>query len=197
MGLGRVQMQIILYLLKLSLPGPTPPPLAPLESPKKRKRSVRPEPAVPTLRLEDHLEVFMDKLSMWQLVAGLDVPGKIRSAADTKDERDWMQIFCEDVIEPQYVSSPLYHTRLTLDLKSDTKRYCQTNAPPSAPRFSRSPSLTVRHPQPLNDPPPPKRPPLPTLPGNYPAPHLLPDRFPRHFQRPQAAVTQQNPTLIP
>lgn len=101
---GRVQIQIILYLLKLSLPGPAPPPPAPLESPKKRKRSVRPQPAVPVLTLEDHLEVFMDKLSMWQLVASLDLSGKLR---DTKDERDWMQIFCEDIIEPQYVSCPL------------------------------------------------------------------------------------------
>lgn len=94
-----VQIQIILYLLKLSLPGPAPPPPPPLESPKKRKRSARPQPAVPVLTLEDHLEVFMDKLSMWQLVATLDLSGKL---CDTKEECDWMQIFCEDIIEPQY-----------------------------------------------------------------------------------------------
>ena len=184
---GRVQIQIILYLLKLSLPGPAPPPPAPLESPKKRKRSVRPQPAVPVLTLEDHLEVFMNKLSMWQLVATLDLSGKLR---DTKDERDWMQIFCEDIIEPQYVTCPsANYTKLILGLKSGTRRSCQTNVPPSDPKSSRSPYQTALLPPPLNDPPPLKR---LTLPKNYPAPYLLPDSIPQHFPRPPAAVTQRS-----
>ena len=82
---GRVQIQIILNLLKLSLPGSAPPPPAPLESPKKSGRSVRPWPAVPIVILEIHLEVFMDKLPMWRLVSSLDLSGKL---CDTKDERD-------------------------------------------------------------------------------------------------------------
>ena len=82
---GRVQIQIILNLLKPSLPGSAPPPPAPSESPKKSGRSVRPLPAVPVLILEVHPEVFMDKLPMWQLVASLDLSGKLR---DTKDKRD-------------------------------------------------------------------------------------------------------------
>ena len=184
---GRVQIQIILYLLKLSLPGPAPPPPAPLESPKKRKRSVRPQPAVPVLTLEDHLEVFMDKLSMWQLVATLDLSGKLR---DTKDERDWMQIFCEDIIEPQYVSClSANHTKLTLGLKSGTRRYCQSNVPPSDPRSSHSPYQTALLPPPLNDPPRLKQ---PILHKNYPAHPLLPDSIPQHFPRPPAAVTQRS-----
>lgn len=40
----------------------------------------------------------MDKLSTWQLVGELeDVPDK------PKEDRDWMQRFCEDVVEPLYV----------------------------------------------------------------------------------------------
>ncbi|TRM60336.1 hypothetical protein BD626DRAFT_571758 [Schizophyllum amplum] len=71
-------------------------------SPRKRRRK-DPEPA--PLAPEVYLEAFMDKLSMWQLVRGLDprlrakpspAPGR-STAAD--DERDWMQVFCEDVVE--------------------------------------------------------------------------------------------------
>lgn len=54
---------------------------------------------------EDRLETLMDKLSMWQLMSGLE-----RSSTDLKfdtktanDERDWMQTFFEELIELQYV----------------------------------------------------------------------------------------------
>ena len=48
----------------------------------------------------------MDKLSMWQLIGNLDVvdtPGtKISSSNLTsKENRDWIQIFAEDVVERQ------------------------------------------------------------------------------------------------
>ena len=82
---GRVQIQIILNPLRLSLSLSAPPLPAPSGSPKKGRRSVRPQPAVPVLPSDDHLKVFMDNLSMWQLVASLDLLGKLR---DTKDERD-------------------------------------------------------------------------------------------------------------
>ena len=137
---GRVQIQIILYLLKLSLPGPAPPPPAPLESPKKRKRSVRPQPAVPVLTLEDHLEVFMDKLSMWQLVATLDLSGKLR---DTKDERDWMQIFCEDIIEPQYVSCPLCKS-YQIDSGASNQVHGGTARPMCHPPIQSLPAALIR-----------------------------------------------------
>ena len=39
----------------------------------------------------------MDKLSMWQLVINMNDPNK----PAVKDERDWMQTFCENVVEPQ------------------------------------------------------------------------------------------------
>ena len=96
-----MQIQILLYFFKLSLPGPPPPPPG---SSKKRKRSR--EPPTPSTTIEDELEAFMDKLSMWQLIGNLDVAGmpesKISSPNPTsKDKRDWIQIFAEDVVERQ------------------------------------------------------------------------------------------------
>ena len=44
----------------------------------------------------------MDKLSMWQLVHGLESKGQT-STDGKKGDRDWMQIFCEDLVEPQCV----------------------------------------------------------------------------------------------
>ena len=53
---------------------------------------------------------------------------------DAKDERDWMQISCDDFIEPQSVPCPLEnHNKLILGLKSGTRRYYQTNVPPPQP----------------------------------------------------------------
>ena len=57
---------------------------------------------------EDRLEAFMDKLAMWQLVSRIDdafnpVDTK-RVDKNNKDERDWAQIFAEDIVEPQYVT---------------------------------------------------------------------------------------------
>ncbi|KAJ2933537.1 hypothetical protein H1R20_g3549, partial [Candolleomyces eurysporus] len=91
-----VQIQILLYFLKLSLPP------APANSkPKgKRKRSASSEGST-----EDYLEAFMDKLSMWQLLNSVQSTSMNSSAAKKEDERDWMQIFCEEVVEPEYVSS--------------------------------------------------------------------------------------------
>lgn len=94
----RFQIQILLYLLKLSLPGPLPPPESPSKS---RKRSYK-EPVPPPIASdEEFLEAFMDKLSMWQLVAGLERAEMKTSTKD--DERDWMQRFFEDIVEPRYV----------------------------------------------------------------------------------------------
>ena len=39
----------------------------------------------------------MDKLSMWQLLINMSDSNK---PAD-KDEHDWMQTFCESIVEPQ------------------------------------------------------------------------------------------------
>ena len=113
---GRVQIQILLHFLLLSLPGAPPPPhakpppeLPPHLSPSKKRRRPHQQatPSPPTLSLEEYLELFMDKLSMWQLMATLDEQEAERKQGKGKqkalDERDWMQIFCEDVIEPRSV----------------------------------------------------------------------------------------------
>jgi hypothetical protein len=109
----RVQVQILLYMLKLSLPGPPPSNPArkhdsPASSPKKR-RNAKLQVATPSV--EDRLESFMDKLSMWQLIGGLE---------ERKEEaapRDWMQTFCETVVEPEYVL--ISHHRITSPPTSD------------------------------------------------------------------------------
>jgi len=82
--------------MKLSLPGP------PEEaSPKKRKRKERREPTTPSLSLENNLEAFMDKLSMWQLMASLEDKAKLATTASNKDDLDWMQLFFAECVNPQ------------------------------------------------------------------------------------------------
>ncbi|KAI0367080.1 hypothetical protein BV20DRAFT_1001082 [Pilatotrama ljubarskyi] len=108
---------------------PLPAPLSPSKS-KKRKRRGRekekekeraPSPQPPSQPLEERLESYMDKLAMWQLMRSVDSslglgPGYGRgdSAGNSagngldkgkgkvKDDRDWMQAFCEDVVEPLF-----------------------------------------------------------------------------------------------
>ena len=93
-------------MLKLSLPGPMPPPEtyrldSPTSSPvKRRHKRAQPKTFVPSV--EDRLESFMDKLSMWQLVRGLG--SEDQNAAS--DAGDWMQKFCEEIVEPESVMFP-------------------------------------------------------------------------------------------
>ncbi|RXW11993.1 hypothetical protein EST38_g13862 [Candolleomyces aberdarensis] len=91
-----VQIQILLYYLKLSLP-----PAPTSSKPKgKRKRSTSSERLT-----EDYLEAFMDKLSMWQLLNSVQSTSmNSSSTAKKENERDWMQIFCEEVVEPEFKS---------------------------------------------------------------------------------------------
>ena len=90
----RVQIQILLYFLLLSLPGPQPPP--PGSSPKKHTRKHLRQPAVSPPSLQDTVEGFMDKLSTWQLISALE-----KNKTENKDELDWMQQFSLEVINPQ------------------------------------------------------------------------------------------------
>lgn len=114
-------MQIIIHILILTRPepppidqrDPSPDPLPPSQSPRKRKRKAPPsDTLLPNSDVEDQLEGFMDKLCMWQLTSALDnvATGSNKNSGNTSqgkqktsDERDWMQKFCEDVIEPMYV----------------------------------------------------------------------------------------------
>ena len=132
---ARVQIQMLLYFLLVSLPRdraaasgedagtaiadsrPLPPSLSPSKS-KKRKhkdrgRSRAQDP--PPQPLEERLESYMDKLAMWQLMRAVDsslgrdeTPSKSaigngKTKAKQKDDRDWMQAFCEDMVEPLFV----------------------------------------------------------------------------------------------
>ena len=84
---SRVQIQILLYFLKLSLPAP---PQTDKER-RKRKRSFSTE-----VTTEEYLEQFMDRLSMWQLLETVQ-----STKSDKAEERDWMQSFCEELVEPE------------------------------------------------------------------------------------------------
>lgn len=94
----RVQVQILLYFLKLSLPGPRPAPDT--SSPAKRRRPNRKVPEIEAPSPEACVESFMDKLSMWQLVESLD-PAAMGGNNVSADERDWIQTFAEDIVEPK------------------------------------------------------------------------------------------------
>ena len=85
------------------------------QKPKKRKRREReaqPEQLPPPL--EERLESYMDKMATWQLMQTVDSSldrtqgtrpsnGKGKEKEKEQDGRDWMQAFCEDVVEPLYV----------------------------------------------------------------------------------------------
>jgi hypothetical protein len=104
-NLPRVQIQILLHLFRLCHPTSYPVPQSTegrSASPKKRKQ--RNQPSV--LSLEDKLESLMDKLAMWQLLRSIDDHGINTSGnSGPKDDRDWMQIFCEDVVQETFVHS--------------------------------------------------------------------------------------------
>ncbi|KAG1759292.1 hypothetical protein EDD22DRAFT_906895 [Suillus occidentalis] len=110
-----VQIQILLYFLKLFLPGPCTP-LPPVEVPttdntsfistatlvrSRKKKKEKSNLIIPSSI--ERLESFMDKLSMWQLVSLMDT-SRTEITTRPKNERDWMQKFCEDVVEPQFKS---------------------------------------------------------------------------------------------
>ncbi|KAL4069325.1 hypothetical protein J3A83DRAFT_4250536, partial [Scleroderma citrinum] len=103
-----VQLQILLYLLKLSLPGPRPP-LPPVAGPPSttggdtpRAKTGKPKKEKPKAVIPcptERLESFMDKLSTWQLISQMN---DSQTQAESDKRRDWMQVFCEDIVEPQF-----------------------------------------------------------------------------------------------
>ena len=86
---------------------PTPYPVAQHTEDKSaspRKRRKRNQPSI--LSLEDQLESLMDKLAMWQLLGSID-SHRINNSGngEPKGDRDWMQVFCEDVVREMLVHS--------------------------------------------------------------------------------------------
>ncbi|TDL26947.1 hypothetical protein BD410DRAFT_836042 [Rickenella mellea] len=92
-------IQLLLYMLKLSLPGP-PPPAQKSRRSKKRKRAPQNDEQSDTTT--EILEQYMDKLSMWQLTASLDILRDGTQAGKPQDDRDWTQKYCEEVVEPLF-----------------------------------------------------------------------------------------------
>ena len=112
-------IQILLYLLLITLPRPpaksaakksrSPSIAAPSPSPRKPKPQ---DDAGDPIPIDERLEAFLDRLSMWQLMVSIDdAAGGVTSLrgpnttlgkgkGKATDERDWMQKFCEDIVEP-------------------------------------------------------------------------------------------------
>ncbi|KAF9653575.1 hypothetical protein BDM02DRAFT_3257668 [Thelephora ganbajun] len=155
-----VQIQIILHLFRLCRPISYPIAQSAGEtsaSPKKRKERNKPS----TLSLEDKLESLMDKLAMWQLLRSIDDHGiNASGSGKSEDNRDWMQIFCEEVVQETYSklqpdmyellrSKVFRHSLFSDDTDSGTpppddqkrKAKRQRTLPAASPR-SREPSLS-------------------------------------------------------
>ncbi|KAI0060527.1 hypothetical protein BV25DRAFT_939369 [Artomyces pyxidatus] len=107
LSVEQVQIQILLHLLKLSLPGPCPElPIRPLPAPprsQKRRRvqhsSSDEDASTPKDILEERLEALMDRLVLWQI--GLPNPEDDAAPSGVSQPlRDWTQIFCDDIVQP-------------------------------------------------------------------------------------------------
>ncbi|KAI0324047.1 hypothetical protein GY45DRAFT_1263602 [Cubamyces sp. BRFM 1775] len=150
-----VQIQILLHFLLLSLPRagatasadkasdlsasfPLPPQLSPSKSKKRRRRDRERDqaPPPPPQPLEERLESYMDKLAMWQLLQSSAANGLGQDKQ--KDDRDWMQAFCEDVVEPLFKDKlpelcALFRSKLFPDTaNSDTDTL--DLSPPASPK---------------------------------------------------------------
>jgi hypothetical protein len=109
-------------------------------SPSKRKRGPAPPDGLAPA-LEDRLESLMDRLAMWQLLGSIEDtqggPGSstVNPLYGPKDERDWMQRFCEDIVEPAsgFISSHLYPIS---DMSSASLLYSLSHVKYSAARSS-------------------------------------------------------------
>ncbi|KZV97377.1 hypothetical protein EXIGLDRAFT_747145 [Exidia glandulosa HHB12029] len=135
-----VQIQVLLYMLNLTLPPAPETPSSSSTPSRKRKRAA----ADPLLSLDERLEFFMDKLSLWQLTASLvplsgsqpssSQPSSSQHPEPDDNERDWTQVFCEDVVEPLFKD--------VLPEQCELLRSKLFRVPPIERDASRSPSPT-------------------------------------------------------
>ncbi|KAG6841976.1 hypothetical protein C0991_004467 [Blastosporella zonata] len=132
------QIQIILYFLKLSLPGPPA-----LSSPIKKKGKRSHKELQTDSPPEDSLEVLMDKLSMWQLMDGLENPLKVDGSKDKP--LDWMQTFFEEIVKPQF-EKQLPEMCSLMRSKLFPQSAFSNSSGPSSPSSSRATSPDIAQP---------------------------------------------------
>ncbi|OBZ73106.1 hypothetical protein A0H81_06741 [Grifola frondosa] len=130
-----VQIQILLHML--------PPSLSPSKKRKRRKREEEPRPPPPSI--VERLESFMDRLSMWQLMQSIEDPASgaqkvdANSKGKARDDRDWMQVFCEDIVEPQFKAQlpefcALLRSKVFRDSPLSEASDTLSLSPPSSPK---------------------------------------------------------------
>lgn len=85
----------------LTLPG-LPETLSPKKRKRKSKNDVSTQDKLSKEILEDRIEVYMDKLSTWQLVKDLEELSSHTNKNETG--HDWVQKFFLQVVEPQSVT---------------------------------------------------------------------------------------------
>lgn len=71
--------------------------------------------------VEARIQVYMDKLSTWQLVNSLETQA-MPSSTETKDNgHDWSQSIYLSVIEPRYVTKYFFYTISDFPRDSSTR----------------------------------------------------------------------------
>ncbi|KAF9031873.1 hypothetical protein BDZ89DRAFT_1131695 [Hymenopellis radicata] len=137
-------VQLLLHMIILTLPG-----LPETSSPKKRKRSSKNDATnqdkLSKETVEDRIEVYMDKLSTWQLVKDLEEMSSHTNK--NEDEHDWVQKFLSQVVEPHFKQSlpehcsvlhfklfPQAHSFFSDDEDSESTRHSSSPVPESQAR---------------------------------------------------------------
>ncbi|KZS88042.1 hypothetical protein SISNIDRAFT_490557 [Sistotremastrum niveocremeum HHB9708] len=141
------QIQILLHMLYIVAP-PSPalaltstsPSKSSHSSPSKRKAGRKiheaEDPAPPTY--EEQLEHLMDKLAVWSLLSHIETQTTRPTATS---ERDWMQIFCEDVVEKLFIDDlPDQCALLRTKVFPSSSIPDSPPTPPFSRAFSRVPS---------------------------------------------------------
>ncbi|KAF8067597.1 hypothetical protein FPV67DRAFT_1492599 [Lyophyllum atratum] len=137
------QIQTLLYCLKLSLPGPPPPPPSQKKGKGKRSRTE----AIVGPPLEDFLEVFMDKMSTWQMTDGLGNDTRFIDKSSNDKPLDWLQTFFENIVKPQF-EAQLPDICSLMRSKIYPESPFSSSSGPSSPSSSRGTSPDIPNTQP-------------------------------------------------